>query len=100
MNPMYLAYDPPLMLPTITMNPTATATSTSTASAKAKREYTAEDEFDLPLNKYSYHNKRDNDESRYLPHPNLVWWMGIGMSLLGGVAYLLWGTDGYEKIDW
>lgn len=90
---MYLAYDPPLMLPTITMNPTgakSTASSTATASANAKREYSAEDEFDLPLNKHANHMKRDTTEkSRYIPHPDVIWWMGIGMSLMGGVAYLL-----------
>jgi len=93
MNPMYLAYDPPLMLPTITMNPTGTAKSTSTAvassTANAKREYSPEDEFDLPLNKYASHIKRDDLQPRYLANAGLVWWIGVGMSLLGGIAYLL-----------
>lgn len=89
MNPMYLAYDPPLMLPTITMNPTSGAKSTATSTANAKREYSAEDEYDLPLNKYANHIKRDNEKPRWLEHADFVWWIGIGMSLLGGVAYLL-----------
>lgn len=37
MQPLYLAYRPPQMLPTITMNPTADAAATA-ASAKAKRD--------------------------------------------------------------
>ena len=45
LNPMFLAYDPPQMLPTITMNPTAAAPS-ATAKAKAKR---GEEQWDLPL---------------------------------------------------
>lgn len=96
MNPMYLAYDPPLMLPTITMNPTGSAkkTSTSTAAASsskanAKRGYSGDQEYDLPLNKDAPHIKRDTESPQYLPYSNAVWWMGIGMSLIGGVAYLL-----------
>jgi len=93
MNPMYLAYDPPMMLPTITMNPTgkttATSTAASTSTANAKREYSTEDEYDLPFNKYASHIKLAADKSRYVEHAKAVWWIGIGMSLLGGVAYLL-----------
>jgi len=102
MNPMYLAYDPPLMLPTITMNPTGKtkATSTSTASASstanAKREYSAEDEFDLPLNKHATHIKRDSEKPRYLAHANSIWWMGVGMSLGRSGIFAMNDVSGIE----
>lgn len=97
MNPMYLAYDPPLMLPTITMNPTkggssqATSKSTAAASstANSKREYSSDEEYDLPLNKHARRINRETEKPQYLAHSNTVWWMGLGMSFLGGVAYLL-----------
>ena len=50
MNPMYIAYSPPLMLPTQTMNPTTTATGAAETTGASKRSVDAE-ELVLPLNK-------------------------------------------------
>ncbi|KAK0128899.1 Reversal of tor2 lethality [Cadophora gregata] len=87
--PMYLAFTPPKMLPTITMNPTTTS-----AGKKAKRTTGAEPEvnhgYDVPLNKDAIHMKRDFEQP--LIHRvdlNMVWWTGVGLTLFGGVAYLL-----------
>ncbi|PVH86060.1 hypothetical protein DL98DRAFT_450865 [Cadophora sp. DSE1049] len=87
--PMYLAFTPPKMLPTITMNPTTTS-----AGKKAKRTAGAAPEadhgYDVPLNKDAIHVKRDFEQP--LLHRvdlNMVWWTGVGMTLFGGVAYLL-----------
>merc|ERR1712098_49362 len=87
--PMYLAFTPPKMLPTITMNPT-----TASAGKKAKRTAGADPEadhgYDVPLNKDAIHMKRDFEQP--LLHRvdlNMVWWTGVGMTLFGGVAYLL-----------
>ncbi|KAH7383668.1 chaperone for protein-folding within the ER, fungal-domain-containing protein [Cadophora sp. MPI-SDFR-AT-0126] len=87
--PMYLAFTPPKMLPTITMNPT-----TASTGKKAKRTAGAEPEpdhgYDVPLNKDAIHMKRDFEQP--LLHRvdlNMVWWTGVGMTLFGGVAYLL-----------
>ncbi|KAG4439494.1 Reversal of tor2 lethality [Cadophora sp. M221] len=89
--PMYLAFTPPRMLPTITMNPTTTA-----GGKKAKRtagadpETEASHEYDVPLNKDAIHMKRDFEQP--LLHRidlNMVWWTGVGMTVFGGVAYLL-----------
>ncbi len=84
MNPMFLAYSPPQMLPTVTMNPTTTGT----ASAKAKR--TAGAPAQEALNKDALHIKRDFE--RPLIHRidlNMLWWAGVGMIIFGGTAYLL-----------
>lgn len=90
MNPMFLAYSPPQMLPTVTMNPTATATASTTAKAKSKRSL--EDFLTFPLNKDAKHIKRDGGMPESLLHRidlNVVWWTGIGMTIFGGAAYLL-----------
>jgi hypothetical protein len=84
MNPMFLAYSPPQMLPTVTMNPTATASSSGT---KAKRSSAP---FEQALNKEALHIKRANE----LPfiHQidlNMLWWGGLGLIIFGGTAYLL-----------
>ncbi len=88
MHPMFLAFTPPQMLPTVTMNPTATATATG---KKAKRTAGSVEEMDVPLNKNAMHIKRELGERSFLDRVdlNMVWWAGIGMTLFGGAAYLL-----------
>jgi hypothetical protein len=88
---MFLAYSPPQMLPTVTMNPTATSTSASTATAKAKRRG-LEDLLTFPLNKDAKHVKRDGPTPQSLlqrVNLNILWWTGIAMTLFGGAAYLM-----------
>jgi hypothetical protein len=92
MNPMYIAFSPPLMLPTQTMNPTSTSTASgtaATASGKSKRGVDSQGGYALPLNKDAKHIKRDTETPSKLLDANLVWWLGMGMTLLGGAAYLL-----------
>lgn len=108
MNPMFLAYSPPKMLPTITMNPTqlsttSSASSTSTAGAaksasttKAAKQRRIFDgvEYELPLNRDVRHGVLGADEGQRERWWNeadadALWWVGVGMTVLGGVAYLL-----------
>jgi len=87
MNPMFLAFSPPQMLPTVTLNPTATATSTG---KKAKRTAGASEEMNPPLNANARHIKRGTEGS--LVHRidlNMLWWAGVGLTIFGGAAYLL-----------
>ena len=91
LHPMFLAYSPPQMLPTVTMNPTPTEAA-ATATGKAKRSLGGEERV-IPLNVIAAHIKR---EQRGLEKPllekinlNIVWWTGVGMTLFGGAAYLL-----------
>jgi hypothetical protein len=88
MNPMFLAFSPPQMLPTVTMNPTPTATASS--AKKAKRTAGAGEEMDVPLNVNAAHIKRHIEKP--LLHRidlNMLWWAGVGMTIFGGAAYLL-----------
>jgi hypothetical protein len=87
MNPMFLAFSPPQMLPTVTMNPTPTATA---SGGKSKRTAGAGEEMNPPLNANAPHIKRDMEGS--LIHRidlNMLWWAGVGMTIFGGAAYLL-----------
>ncbi|KAI9845285.1 MAG: Reversal of tor2 lethality [Thelocarpon superellum] len=85
MNPMYLAFRPPQMLPTVTMNPTATATgtgssaATSTGSGKIRRGL---EELKLPMNHQVMSKRRTPIDA------DKWWWVGVGMTALGGMCYL------------
>jgi hypothetical protein len=82
---MFLAYSPPQMLPTVTMNPTAAATPTS----KAKRGNV--EELFPPLNKDAKHIRRGIEKPSLIHRVdlNMLWWAGVGMTIFGGAAYLL-----------
>ena len=84
LNPMYLAYKPPQMLPTQTLNPTGTsaAGAKSTGGAKAKRGLADDDddELQIPLNRNAKPYTEPTNAAR-------LWWIGAGMTALGGVGY-------------
>jgi hypothetical protein len=86
MNPMFLAYSPPQMLPTITMNPTDAPA--PAATGKVKR---SEEEMAVPFNRGAMHIKRDPSERPFYHRIDLdmLWWLGAGMTIFGGAAYLL-----------
>jgi hypothetical protein len=90
MNPMFLAFSPPQMLPTITMNPTAVATESAASTAKAKKR-SMEDYLVVPLNKAAAHIKQDSipDSLIHRVDLNVLKWSGIAMVVFGGAAYLL-----------
>lgn len=85
MNPMFLAYSPPQMLPTSTLNPTSAPSPTG----NTKRD-TQEGQH-LPLNKDAPHIQRGIEQPSLIHRIdlNMVWWAGVGMILFGGTAYLL-----------
>lgn len=70
--PLYLAFTPPKMLPTTTLNPLVTQTA---AANKVKRG-------ELPMN-HEVVYKRTSDMER----ASLVWWMGALMTASGGALY-------------
>ncbi|KAG0132609.1 chaperone for protein-folding within the ER, fungal-domain-containing protein [Tuber indicum] len=72
MNPMYLAYRPPQMLPTQTLNPTVSAPKATRASKlKVKRA--------LPSNL----KKAENINA------DRWWWIGVGMTSVGFLGFFL-----------
>lgn len=91
--PLYQAYNPPMMLPTVTMNPTDKASAAKETGAKAKRGEGLAESLVEPLNKDAKHIKRHVSGTMDVNSPsgmaNTVWWAGVGMTLLGGAAYML-----------
>lgn len=80
---MYLAYKPPQMLPTVTLNPTSSATGSATkATVKSKRSDEGLEGFTEPLNKHvmSKIGKEPIDADKW-------WWIGVSMTGLGGLLY-------------
>lgn len=75
MNPMFLVYEPPQMLPTRTLNPVD--------DGKAKRDGLGAMNIVTPLNKDAIikRNKETRNSHRW-------WWLGVAMSSLGGIVYL------------
>lgn len=79
---MYLAYKPPEMLPTQTLNPTATASGARASSTgKTKRNLKDMDGSVEPLNKNVLRRRRE------FVNADSWWWMGVGMTALGGIGY-------------
>jgi hypothetical protein len=83
MNPMYLAYRPPQMLPTTTLNPLPTATATATGKKNSKRGLDAEVPLDWKL-------KLEPQGKHMVQHINAdrLWWFGLGLTGVGGLLYM------------
>ncbi|KAF1980505.1 hypothetical protein BU23DRAFT_548649 [Bimuria novae-zelandiae CBS 107.79] len=73
--PLYMAYTPPQMLPTTTLNPLTTATAGAKATSKVKRS-------DLPLdvNVLSKRTPQQKQADRW-------WWFGVFLTASGGALY-------------
>ena len=79
---MYLAYKPPQMLPTQTLNPTTSATGGAKSTGKAKRGF-ADGPIvgeELPYINNLVKRQEPIDADRW-------WWFGVGMTALGGIGY-------------
>ena len=84
MVPLYLAYQPPVMLPTITLNPTKTASETSETGSKNKRSLRS-------LVKRGLENKHKTNAVKRNKDPAnaaLYWWLSAGLVGVGSVAFL------------
>ncbi|ODV92266.1 hypothetical protein CANCADRAFT_851 [Tortispora caseinolytica NRRL Y-17796] len=71
-NPMYLKYRPPMMLPTITLNPTASADATTFSNSKLRKRSLESGNTSLHINGLNY---------------DFVWWTFFSMMVCGGLAY-------------
>ncbi|KAK5939341.1 Reversal of tor2 lethality [Knufia obscura] len=76
--PLYLVYNPPQMLPTQTLNPTAAPS----ATGKAKRDAQVLLQSNEPLNKNAIiHRSEPFDVDK-------IWWAGIGLVAVGSAMYM------------
>ena len=83
MNPMYLVYSPPQMLPTTTLNPTASAATATGKSSKAKRDV------EVPLVWGGQGVGAGEKEGMvYMINAERLWWIGLAMTGVGGLLYL------------
>ncbi|KAL9095254.1 MAG: hypothetical protein Q9165_002510 [Trypethelium subeluteriae] len=87
MPPMYLAYSPPQMLPTTTLNPTTNATSsgastTATSSSSSKLKRWLGEDFEIEGVQDIIQRKE-----MALVDADKWWWFGIGLTGLGSVLY-------------
>ncbi|PGG98026.1 hypothetical protein AJ80_09595 [Polytolypa hystricis UAMH7299] len=85
LNPMFLIYDPPQMLPTKTLNPVP-----SSPSGKAKRGVSASSDGDFeivePLNKNAWLKRKvSTQQDGRFDH---WWWFGVIMTSIGGVVVI------------
>ncbi|KHJ33111.1 putative protein rot1 [Erysiphe necator] len=88
--PMYLAYKPPQMLPTVTLNPISRSTSSVKKVKRTSEQKHIIEGLEIPLNKNADLLKRNIRPSPILAFdPDIIWWGGIFLTLLGGAVYLL-----------
>ena len=90
MNPMYLAYTPPMMLPTVTLNPTASGGAAQPAATGGKQKRSAPQEPLLVSPPDSdFVRKIHRAAERTGIDADFVWWLGLGMTALGSLVYFL-----------
>lgn len=84
LNPMYLAYKPPQMLPTQTLNPTSTGANgaKSTGATKAKRSAHSHENIETPLSGTAKVHRKQSMRA------DMLWWFGVGITAIGGVGYV------------
>lgn len=84
LNPMYLAYKPPQMLPTQPLNPTSTSASEAeqTSSVPSKRDLEDSKIVQMPMRTEDF-----SRTERRTPNADRLWWFGAGITALGGVGY-------------
>lgn len=71
--PLYLAFSPPQMLPTSTLNPLTTSTAGAQATGKAKRS-------EPPAGVMGKRSPQQKQADRW-------WWFGVFLTASGGVLY-------------
>ena len=88
MAPMFLVYNPPQMLPTQTLNPTASSTGGAASTGKSRARRNVNDpsgEESVQLNKKTNRILSPNE----LYNPDTWWWVGVGMTALGTIMYMM-----------
>lgn len=80
MQPLYIAFDPPLMLPTTTLHAQVTAKETG----KSKRGLDSSPE--VPLNWKSKYEQHTGYMVQRI-NPDRLWWIGLGFTGIGGLLY-------------
>ncbi|KAK8243185.1 chaperone for protein-folding within the ER, fungal-domain-containing protein [Phyllosticta capitalensis] len=77
--PLYIAYKPPQMLPTTTLNPTTSATGSSSSTSKSKVKR-ADEAYGPIVRRMLGKPIEHADADRF-------WWLGLGATAVGSVLY-------------
>ena len=87
MNPMYLAYQPPLTRPTQTLIPPASGTGPPQATNTGSKQKRSVEQAPLlqPLDSPLVRKLQDAN----LMDPDFIWWCGLGVTALGSAVYFL-----------
>lgn len=85
MNPMYLAFRPPQMLPTTTLNPIVEATASASATGKSNSKRGLNE---VPID-WKVQLESQNT-AHMVQHINAdrLWWFGLGLTGVGGLLYM------------
>lgn len=85
MQPMYLVYRPPQMLPTTTLHAATSTASGTKSTGKVKRGL--EGVAEAPLNwKLKYEKQLPGDMVQKI-NPDRLWWIGLSFTGIGGLLY-------------
>ena len=88
LQPLYLAYRPPLMLPTETLVPIADATDETEETGNAKHKRSLSELIQRSMeNKHRTNAVRHNEQKGFL-FSNLVWYISVGMLGVGSLVFL------------
>lgn len=84
--PLYLVYSPPQMLPTTTLNPMISSSATAASKLKKRGEGLPAE---VPIN-WKEKLQPNPDNLGMVKHINAdkLWWIGLGMTGIGGLLYL------------
>lgn len=96
-NPMYLAYKPPQMLPTQPLNPTSTSAMEAEQTSSVPTKRGLEDSKTVQMLMRTEHFSRT--VWWCTPIADRLWWFGAGMTALGGVGYFFFWTHVYHNCE-
>ncbi|KAI5366040.1 putative protein Rot1 [Septoria linicola] len=85
MQPLYIAFTPPQMLPTTTLNPSST--STAKATGKSKRGLDFADEATTKWKSQPILGPRTGEMMVQTINADRLWWIGLGFTGIGGLLY-------------
>ena len=84
--PLFLAYNPPQLLPTQTLNPTTTATGKPHSTGKSRVKRDIEDSSGEILESF---NKKAIIPPSGPSRADRWWWLGVGLTAVGTILYMV-----------
>ncbi|KAG0687260.1 Reversal of tor2 lethality [Pichia californica] len=89
LQPLYLAFQPPQMLPTITMNPTASASATNSANKLVRREFGLDLSLSERIQRSLENRYKTNAIKKDSFNYTFWWWTSASLMGLGAALFVL-----------